>query len=345
MQLTISQFIREQCNPVPLVVHVDLQGKTVIVTGANNGIGFEAAKHFACMNPGKLILACRSKERGEVALTKLREETGCKTAELWILDLAQFSSVKSFAERFNSEGGRLDILVENAAILPPNKYEPTTDGWEPTFQVNNLSTSLLALLLLPRLVETSQQHQTTSRLVVVSSDAHYRFKIDQEVVDAPNPLRLFGSSAEYIAKTLKSRYGDSKLLNIFFARALSERLQNRPVIVNTVNPGYCYSGIRAGFTGPRAWFDWLLEKALARTSEAGSRQLIWAAVGGEDQKDDLRGAYISQVQVSEASDYVISDEGKAVQDKLWNNLVDELTKVDPRVQQVVEDCIERPINN
>jgi retinol dehydrogenase-12 len=68
MHFSFFQFIKDQRNPVPSVVQADLAGKTVIVTGANSGIGFEAAKHFARMNPGRLILACKSKERGEAAL-------------------------------------------------------------------------------------------------------------------------------------------------------------------------------------------------------------------------------------------------------------------------------------
>jgi len=104
---------------------------------------------------------------------------------------------------------------------------------------------------------------------------------------------------------------------VFFARALSEKLSDKRVIVNTVNPGYCLSNIRSSFTGLQAWVDWLMEKALARTSEEGSRQLIWAAVGGEDQLDEMRGAYISIAQISEASDFVISEDGKVYQDKLW----------------------------
>lgn len=104
---------------------------------------------------------------------------------------------------------------------------------------------------------------------------------------------------------------------MFFARALSEKLSDKRVIVNTVNPGYCLSNIRSSFTGLQAWVDWLMEKALARTSEEGSRQLIWAAVGGEDQLDEMRGAYISIAQISEASDFVISEDGKVYQDKLW----------------------------
>ena len=149
MRLSFVQFIKDQRNPVPPVVHTDLAGKTVIVTGANIGLGFEASKHFARMNPKKLILACRSKERGEAALKSafyhllplalfyfmlligLSEDTGYKTAELWILDLADFASVKSFADRFDKEGGRLDILVENAAVIPAKTLQLTSDGWEP----------------------------------------------------------------------------------------------------------------------------------------------------------------------------------------------------------------------
>ena len=107
------------------------------------------------------------------------------------------------------------------------------------------------------------------------------------------------------------------VLNVFFARALSDRLSDKNLIVNTVNPGYCLSNIRSTFTGFQAWFHWLMEKALARTSEEGSRQLVWAAVGGDDQLDQMRGAYISIARISEASDFVISEKGKHYQDKLW----------------------------
>lgn len=94
-------------------------------------------------------------------------------------------------------------------------------------------------------------------------------------------------------------------------------MAGKPVIVNCVNPGYCYSGLRKSWTGARAWVDWIMEKALARTSEEGSRQVVWAAVGGVNAPDKLRGAYISLVQISEPSDYVLSEEGGKAQDKLW----------------------------
>jgi retinol dehydrogenase-12 len=109
------------------------------------------------------------------------------------------------------------------------------------------------------------------------------------------------------------------VLNIFFARGLSERLRDKPLIVNTVNPGFCYSALRRHITGLRAWSMWLMELALARSSEQGSRQLIWASIGGKDNIDQLRGAYISSMHIQEPSDFVVGEEGKRAQTKLWVN--------------------------
>ena len=150
MQLSFFQFLREQLTAVPSVEHDDLSGKTVVVIGANIGLGFEAAKHFAKMNPDRVILGCRSKERGEAAATsetntllsyhsvshytykELKTETGYESAELWLIDLARISSVLEFAERLEKEGGRIDILLLNAGISPAPGQQLTADGYEPT---------------------------------------------------------------------------------------------------------------------------------------------------------------------------------------------------------------------
>lgn len=107
------------------------------------------------------------------------------------------------------------------------------------------------------------------------------------------------------------------VLNVFFTRALSERLAGKRVIVNCVNPGYCYSNLRGQFKGLRAVVDWIMERMIARTAEEGSRQLVWAAIGEPENPNDLRGAYISLAQVTEASDYVIDEDGQKVENKLW----------------------------
>ena len=149
MQLSILQFLREQLATVPPVEYEDLSGKSVVVIGANVGLGFESAKHFAKMNPDRIILGCRSKERGEAAATseaiyynhvsvshyaykELKAETGYKSAELWIIDLARISSVVDFAERFEKDGGRIDILLLNAGIEPVRGQPLTADGYEQT---------------------------------------------------------------------------------------------------------------------------------------------------------------------------------------------------------------------
>jgi NAD(P)-dependent dehydrogenase (short-subunit alcohol dehydrogenase family) len=110
------------------VEHVDLTGKTVVVIGANVGLGFEAAKHFASMNPKRLVLGCRSQEKGQAALQAI-QATGFKNAELSLVDLAQFASVSTFADNFIRDNAQIDILVYNAAVLLRH-YSPSKDGWE-----------------------------------------------------------------------------------------------------------------------------------------------------------------------------------------------------------------------
>lgn len=147
-RLTLPRFFYQQVTSCqPDVLKGSLEGKTVVLTGGNSGIGFEAVKHFATMNPARIIMACRSKERGEqalegtdffsmsgrvifhVILSEIKSKTGFANIELWLLDLNSFASVKAFADRFDAEGGRLDILVENAGLWPSATYDKSDDGW------------------------------------------------------------------------------------------------------------------------------------------------------------------------------------------------------------------------
>lgn len=112
----------------PPVVKADLTGKTIIITGANVGLGFEASKHFATMNPKKMILACRDEAKGRAAA----EEIGYAAAEVWPLDLASFKSVTAFADRVEHELERLDILLLNAGFASQS-YGLTEDGYESTY--------------------------------------------------------------------------------------------------------------------------------------------------------------------------------------------------------------------
>jgi len=106
------------------------------------------------------------------------------------------------------------------------------------------------------------------------------------------------------------------VLNIFFVRELTKRLPaNSPVIVTAVNPGYCKSQLTR-YLSP-GMLGKVVEVLLARTAEEGSRQLVWAAVGGAGREFELRGGYVNKASLQEVSDYALSDEGAVVQTRLW----------------------------
>ncbi|KAK7458153.1 hypothetical protein VKT23_010061 [Stygiomarasmius scandens] len=260
MHYTREDMDKEQSRPMPAVVSADLSGKTVIVTGVNVGIGLEAVKHFARMNPGRLIIACRSKEKGEEAkkgksVQALSTETNCQHVEAWVLELSDFANVKAFADRAVAELDRIDYLIENAGIANAGKYDVTKDRWEITLQVNNLAPTLLALRLLPKMMETAKKYATFPRLVVVSSNTHYWSTIEKEIIDAPKGklLELFSSQEDRSRNPAvsRNRYQDSKLFNVLFVRALTARLPfpspngNPPTITPVaINPGFCISSLR-----------------------------------------------------------------------------------------------------
>ncbi|KAJ6540465.1 hypothetical protein B0H19DRAFT_1175721 [Mycena capillaripes] len=336
MRRKLWDFVRDQYARQPSVCKADLTGKTIVVLGANTGLGFEAAKHFGTMNPGRLVLACRSQSRGQAAMEELNAATGYSKAELRIIDLADFKSTIQFADKFQYDGGRLDILVANAALVA-TRYKATDDGWETALQVSSLSTPLLALRLLPMMLKTAREHSTLPRLVVVSSEVHYWARIEKKLSDNADMLKTLGS-AEYCTPTnMASRYLLTKLLNILFVRALNARLPpSTPLIVNAVNPGLCRSELTRDFSGITATFDALTSWLFAYPAEIGGRALVWAALGGLNP-DALRGAYLHRSQVTEPSDLVVSQEGARVQDRYWDELIEILGEVDPRVRMIVEE--------
>ena len=162
-------FIQTQYTRLP-VPATDYSGKTVIVTGANIGLGLEAARHFARLGASKVILGCRNAEKGEAAKQDIETTTGARgVVEVWPLDLGSFDSVRDFCARA-ARLDRLDAVVENAGVAT-GELE-FMEGFESTITTNVVSTFLLALLVLPVLRKTAARFNTTPRLVIVSSDAH-----------------------------------------------------------------------------------------------------------------------------------------------------------------------------
>ncbi|KAG6815347.1 hypothetical protein H0H93_010087, partial [Arthromyces matolae] len=130
-KMSFLTFAAGQLRPVPPVETADLTGKTVMVIGANTGIGYEATKHFVMMKAARVILACRNKEKGDAAIQRIEKETGSRAAELKLVDLSSFSSVIAFVDEVEKDGGRLDIVVANAGMAS-STYRATSDGYEST---------------------------------------------------------------------------------------------------------------------------------------------------------------------------------------------------------------------
>lgn len=202
-----------------------MKGKIVIVTGANAGIGKATATAIADKG-AQVILACRCRERGEAALRELRCEKK-RNVELMCLDLADLESVRAFAAAFCAKYDHLDVLVNNAGVLPHKRSE-TKQGFELCFGVNYLGHFLLTLLLLPVLERARQ-----GRVVMMSSLAHawtdVRF----------NDLNFTRGYNRFLA------YGHSKLCNLLFTRILAEKLRKKGsrVTINAVHPGIVASDI------------------------------------------------------------------------------------------------------
>ncbi|EGN97796.1 hypothetical protein SERLA73DRAFT_182545 [Serpula lacrymans var. lacrymans S7.3] len=345
MRKPIWQFIFDQWSTVPPVEKANLRGKTVVVIGANVGIGLEATKHFARMNPSRLILGCRSETKGREAIEEVKRETKYGESELWPIDLADFSSVKAFADRFNKkkQGKGLDILVMNAGILQLN-YEEAKDGWESTIQVNHLSTALLSLLLMPNMISAGTL-SSPSRVVIVSSDVHYWATIEDEVRNSPKVLAKLSDKTYCTTNAMRRRYHQTKLFNLFFVRAMAAHLRLKtPMAAVAVNPGYCYSQLRRfHYSRPMLnMFVRMMELLLAWTSEQGARQLVYAAVGarkkgGSGCEEELKGGYVHLAEVVEPSDFVISKEGGMLQEKIWNETIEILSGVTPKIGDIVAE--------
>jgi retinol dehydrogenase 12 len=173
----LTTFLYSQFFVTPKYPDYDFSGQTVIVTGSNGGLGFEAAQHIVRLNAAKVIIACRTLSKGEEAKEKILSSTKRKDdcIEVWKLNLSATESVKEFAKQAEALD-RLDAVIENAGV---SNEDWRFDGdVEQTIQVNVISTILLALLLLPKLRETAQRYATTAHLEVVTSEMHQITKFE-----------------------------------------------------------------------------------------------------------------------------------------------------------------------
>lgn len=183
-----------------------LTGKTAIITGANSGIGLEAAKVLA-ERGATIVMAVRDTEKGEAARQLILNDNKEASLSVMKLDLADLSSVRTFADSFKRQHNSLDLLINNAGVMTP-PYSKTKDGFELQFGSNHLGHFALTGLLLPLLKNTPG-----SRVVSLSSLAHKGASIDFDNLDGTKGY-----------KPMKF-YSQSKLANLLFAQELDKRFK------------------------------------------------------------------------------------------------------------------------
>ena len=206
-----------------------LTDKTVIITGANTGIGKETAIELA-KRKAKVILACRNPDRGREAERDIRLKSGSKDVVYHHLDLASLSSVHQFAETILQEESHIDILINNAGIMACPQWK-TEDGFEMQFGVNHLGHFLLTNLLLDRLKEAP-----SARIINVAS---LGYKYCKEIkFDDLNSERDYDPHPVYY---------HSKLANVLFTRELARRLKGSNVTANCLHPGVIWTELGRHF--------------------------------------------------------------------------------------------------
>ncbi len=232
-------------------------GRRVLVTGANTGIGFEAAATLASLDADHIILGVRNMDQGMEARRKIEARgQGKSNVHVWELDMGDYSSVQRFAARIEKEMPRLDVAILNAGISP-NDYVVGVEGWESILQVNVMATALLGLLLLPRLRASTAVTHDLSHLVIVTSTAHTWL----ELSDFPDTAKFGGSILRAVsAKPSDGNKWNPLLQNArskLFAMYVSESLaalatgpNGKPeVIVTSVCPGACKSDLMRDLLG------------------------------------------------------------------------------------------------
>jgi NAD(P)-dependent dehydrogenase (short-subunit alcohol dehydrogenase family) len=248
----------------------DQSGRTVVITGANSGLGFAATKLFA-RKGAHVVMACRNLDRARTAQEEIRSSLGDPSLSVLELDLADLESVRSFVTAFEQGHDDLHVLCNNAGIMAIPRRE-TADGFEMQFGVNHLGHFALTGLLIDRLQETSGE----SRVVTHSSGLHENGEIEFEDLQSERDYDKWEA------------YAQSKLANLLFAYELDRRLRDLGASVKSVgcHPGYADTALQQ--RGPemsgsrlRLWGMKIANRLFAQSAEQGVLPMLYAATAPE----------------------------------------------------------------
>ncbi|KAG0650068.1 Short chain dehydrogenase yanD [Hyphodiscus hymeniophilus] len=299
-----SVFFNNQfrANPAWPAPGTSLSGKAAIITGSNTGLGYETAVQLLEIRLSHLIMAVRSLSRGEAAASQLRRLHPRAIIEVWQLDMGLYSSIQAFARR--AEGlSRIDIVVLNAGVIRLQFVSVISTGHEEVFQVNYLSTILLAILLLPTLKAKGRQNGSTPHLTIVNAALTLAAQFPNK--DA-NPL--FPSFDDPKQWNREEHYNSSKLMAHMFLWKLVDYVAADDVIVNLADPA------------------WVKDTEFARDAK-GFMKVAMKAFGTLGRTPFHRVFLFMRIhpyQCLRFAAMLYTTEGKQLTEKVWKETLDEL---------------------
>ncbi|HKJ77611.1 MAG TPA: oxidoreductase, partial [Gammaproteobacteria bacterium] len=237
----------------------DLSGKTILVTGANSGLGLESTRLLAGRG-AQVVMACRSRDKAGAAIRSIEAKQPDAELVFMELDLADLESVRSFVDAFEQRFPALDVLLNNAGLMAPPLMH-TRQGFEIQFGTNHLGHFALTGLLLERLEAAGEP-----RVVCVSSTAHRIGRLDFDNLDARKGYSRWRF------------YGQSKLANLMFALELHRRLRERGSRIRALaaHPGYAATNLQ-GYVPGGSLFNALMAQSQVRGCYPG----VFAATAPE----------------------------------------------------------------
>ncbi|KAI6765888.1 hypothetical protein HG530_006958 [Fusarium avenaceum] len=319
--LTLSPaqlFIQSQIYAKPTNVPNDLNlsGQTAIITGANNGIGFACAKLLIQHRLSHLILAVRSEEKGNVAAKQLRSAspgTGCQI-DVWELDMGSYTSIAEFARRCNGLS-RIDFVILNAGMGGSTFHRNKITGHEETMQVNFLSTMYLSILLLPML-KAKAPLSKPGRLTIVNSGTSMHSDLPEAKAD--HIISALDSEAGYDGM---QQYSKSKLLGQLFVDKLAQHVNPNSVIINCVDPGMTKgTGLMDKSSGVIKFVMSIVARLFGRSGEQAASTYVDAAI---TQGIESHGSFLMDWKVYPFGVYYYTEERQEVQNRLWDEVMDE----------------------